>query len=302
MGFVTNKWQPVSAGPTPVPTWERIKNGVTATTDFNYSSYNYTEYLIIVHRTVSNVVYCYQFFYIPEFGTVNQHGGYQSLYVEIQPKSNSTVKFYVRSGTSGTNATSNYKYTIYGRNKAPWSLVSDNSALPNYTELATCNGYYTPFNYQDSDMRTTGGGYWSTSTSVNYSDYKEKVFSNAYTHTAGDSYVYTRLSSNESSWTHINSTTSPVSIADISYSEMFIIGKYLFGTNALNREYQALYVIPDMLNGLYQAGAYTKFQNSKYSGSWGNITVSASSISATYTIMSSGTQSHSFNSLDIYYR
>lgn len=302
MGFVTNRWQPVSAGPgpIPVPTWERIKNNVTATTAFDYSSLNYTEYLILVYYKDSTL--CYEFFYIPEFGTIRQHNGYQSLYIELQPQNNSTMKFYVRSGTSGSTATSNYKYTIYGRNKAAWSLVSDNSALPNYTELVTCNGYYTPFNYQDSYMRTTGGGYWNTSTNVSYSDYKEKIYSNAYTYGAGYDYVYTRLSSTEGNWTHISSSNSSVSIADISYSEMFIVGKTLFSTAERKQEFQALYVIPDMIKGEYRAGAYTKFQNNKYSGSWGNITLSSTTVSATYTIMSSGTQSQSFTHLDIYYR
>ena len=51
MGFVTNKWQPVSSpGPTPVPTWTLLKDGVKATTAFNYSSYDYTEYTTHILR------------------------------------------------------------------------------------------------------------------------------------------------------------------------------------------------------------------------------------------------------------
>lgn len=303
MGFVTNRWQPVNAGPgpIPVPTWDSLKSGVKATTAFNYSSYSYTEYLIIVYITISGVNECCEFFYIPEFGTVYQHNGYNTRYVEIQPQSNSTLKFYVRS-SGAKDVTSSYKYSVFGRNKAAWSLVSDNSALPNYTELATCNGYYTPFNYQDYHSRTSGGTYYNSSTSVNYSDYKERIYQNAYTFNSGSSYVYTRLSSTEGNWTHISSTTMTVSLADISYSEMFVVGKNLFSNVPGNEEFQTLYIIPSMLTGKYTAGGYTRYQNTKWNGSYGTLTVSSSSISAVYYIVSNGNTNSSFTSLDIYYR
>ena len=297
MGFVTNRWQPVNAspGPTPVPTWERIKNGVTATTAFDYSSYNYTEYLILVYSSSSY----FQFFFLPSFQSLRN--GNATQYVAISHTA-PRITFNIRQKT--TNKTSSYKYTVYGRNKASWSLVSDTSALPNYTELVTGNGYYTPFKYQDSDMRTAGGSLWISSTNVTYSDYRERIYNNAYTLSTGDGRVWTRLSSNEASWTHINSTTSPVSIADISYSEMFIIGKSLFSTGALNREYQALYVFPDMLKGNFPAGGYTSYSSSSnYTGSWGDLTVSDSSVSAEYFSKNgTGAITRLFQSIDIYYR
>lgn len=311
MGFVTNRWQPVSAspGPTPVPTWERIKNNVTASTAFDYSSYNYTDYLVLVHATNSStgVTTCYEFFYIPEFGTISQRNGSQSNLITLTPTSNSTLTFSVKNNKN-VSVTSTYQYTIYGRNKAAWSLVSDNSALPNYTELVTCNGYYTPFNYQDNDSRTSGGtSYTSASGSYrpSYSDYSERIYNNAYTYGSGNGKVYSRLSSTEGTWTHISSSTSSVSIAGISYSEMFIIGKKLFSSAATNVRFQALYFIPAMVGNTFNAGGYTGWYSSytnRYTGSYGSIIISNNQIQADYKISTTGTFNNSFYSLDIYYR
>lgn len=310
MGFVTNRWQPVnvSPGPTPVPTWELLAQNVKATTNFNYSSYNYTEYLVLVHVTNSStgVTSCWEFFYIPEFGTIPQRNGSVSNLVTLNPTSNSTLTFSVKNNKN-VDITSTYKYTIYGRNKAAWSLVSDNSALPNYTELTTCNGYYTPFNYQDNDSRTSGGTsytYISSSASYRpfYSDYSERIYNNAYTYGSGSGKVYSRLSSTEGTWNHISSSTSSVSITDISYSEMFIIGKKLFPNNV---RFQALYFIPAMVGNTFSAGGYSGWYSSytnRYTGSYGSIIVSNNQIQSNYKWSTTGTFNDSFYSLDIYYR
>ena len=306
MGFVTNRWQPVNAGPgpIPVPTWEKIKNNVTATTNFSFSNLDYTEYLILVYRGSS----CYEFFYIPEFGTVYQHNGDATIYVEIRPTNSSTIAFFVQSGTSTTNVAKNYKYNIWGRKKTTWSLVSDNSSLPEYTELATCNGYYTPFNYQFGNSnyaRTSGGGRYSTYTSsYSYSNYHETIFNNAYTYRNGNGFVYTRQSANESSWNHITSTASSVSIENISWSEMFIVGWYMLFQGS-ESDVQVLYLIPDMLNGVYSAGAYTGKSSGYHLGSWGSLTISDTSISASYSVRPSNRPSvttSTFEKIDIYYR
>ena len=306
MGFVTNKWQPVSSpGPTPVPTWELLKSGVKATTAFDYSSYDYTEYLIIVYGAFYSVNRYYEFFYIPEFGTIQQvngtayaqsYGTFQTLYLQPQ----NTLKLQFRVLQKDNTVTSSYKYTIYGRKKVTWSLVSDNSSIPNYTELVTANGYYTPFNYQVTDYRNTGGSKWSNNR-VSYSPYNEQIYQNAYTRYSGSDKVYTRLSSNEVSWTQIHSTTATVSIADISYTEMFIVGRRL--TFSGQNTFQALYVIPEMLKGLYPSGAYTRFLNSKYTGQYGEINISDTQISASYQYINEGGYPvNTFQSIDIYYR
>lgn len=292
----------------PVPTWEKIRDNVTATTNFDFSSSDYTEYLIIVHRTTSGVTTCYEFFYIPEFGTVYQHTGGESTYVEIRPTSNSVISFFVQSGTSTTNVAKNYKYTIWGRKKSAWSLVSDNSSLPTYSELATCNGYYTPFNYQtnfNSYGRTSGGGRYSTYASTySYSNYHETIYNNAYTYRNGNGYVYTRLSSSEGSWNHITSTAKTVSIADISYSEMFIVGWYMHFMG-IEQDYQVQYITPNTLKGKYPAGGYTGKSGSFNIGAWGQINISDTSISASYYVRSSNSASvlrDTFEKIDIYYR
>lgn len=306
MGFVTNRWQPVSSpGPTPVPTWEKVANNVKATTAFDFSNLDYTEYLIIVYGDFYSATRYYEFFYIPEFGTIQQVNGtaYAQTYgtshrLVLQPQNTLKLSFTVlqKQGT----ITSSYKYTIYGRKKATWSLVSDNSSLPNYTELVTANGYYTPFNYQVTDYRTTGGSTWTSSSNVSYSPYNEHIYQNAYTRYSGSDKVYTRLSSNEVAWTQIHSTNSTVSIADISYSEMFIVGRRMY-FNSQNT-FQALYVIPEMLKGTYPSGAYTQYQNGYYRGYYGQINISDTQIYAGYTLLSGGTTTNVFQSIDIYYR
>ena len=309
MGFVTNRWQPVSAspGPTPLPAWELLKSEITASTAFDYASYDYTEYLFLVKFYDTNVSGNYiweEFFWIPEFATIKQTAGYLSSYVNFTSDSN-YIRIKAYYGTS--DFTSNARYTVYGRKKTSWNLVSDNSALPNYTELATCNGYYTPFNYQVSDYRASGG-YDSipTASSIsNFHDYRECVYNNAYTHNYGSDAVYTRLSSNEPAWTHINSTTDSVSIANISFSEMFIVGRRM-GINSYDN-FQAVYLIPDMLSANYMicAGGRTKYSGSTTGirGGWGRLTITTSTISAFYrTRTSNSSTNNTFTSLDIYYR
>ena len=298
MGFVTNRWQPTSAGPgpTPVPTWELIKNGVTATTNFDFSNYDYTEYLIIVYRTASGSNTCYQFFIIPELN-YGQRAGYTDIDVNMYIVTGNPYqyRFVIYSGTS--TVTKNYKYTVYGRKKAAWSLVSDNNALPNYTELVTGDGYYTPFNYQDNMYRATGGSHPTSST---YSARQEKIYGNKYTFTSGSAHACTRLSSSEANWNHINSTTSSVSIENISWSEMFIVGKRI-GAN--NFEFQAVYLISDMIKGRFNAGGCTRYQSgtaNEYKD--GYITVTDTSVSAYYRYRQNNTITLSFSSLDIYYR
>ena len=309
MGFVTNRWQPVNTGPgpIPVPTWERVANGVTATTNFNFSNLDYTEYLILVyHRSTTTTLY--EMFYAPEFGTANQHAGYTNQIIYLAPQSKSTLKFTVYEGSSSNSydRTSNYRYIIYGRNKLAWSRASDQYvALPEYTELATTGGYYTPFNYQDFDYRVGGGSRWIQYTSGYrpiFDGAVEQVYSNKY---SGNPSVYTRLSSNEANWNHITSTSSSVSIADISYTEMFIVAKRMqhsySGSN--RRTFQSLYVIPDMVKGTYDTGGYTgEYSGTRYNGSYGSITTSATSISATCYLNVKGSPTYTFESLDIYYR
>ena len=307
MGFVTNRWQPVNTGPgpIPVPTWERVANGVTATTNFNFSNLDYTEYLILVYLNSSTTT-LYEMFYAPAFGTVSQNAGYTGLYIKLSPESNSTLKFTVYNNKNST-VTSNYRYIIYGRNKAVWSRASDQYvALPDYTELATTGGYYTPFNYQDSYYRVGGGKKKKKKDSYSYVPsfvgQVEQVNSNKY---SGNPLVYTRVSSNEANWNHITSTSSSVSIADISYSEMFIVAKRMQhsygGSN--QRTFQSLYVIPDMVKGTYYTGGYTgEYSSSRYNGSYGSITTSATSISASCYLNNNGSPTNTFESLDIYYR
>ena len=306
MGFVTNKWQPVSSpGPTPVPTWTLLKDGVKATTAFNYSSYDYTEYLILLYTSTTY----FEFFYIPEFGTTQATSGSSSLSVYCSPQTGSKIQFIVRN-SNNTAITSNYKYKIYGRNKAAWSLVSDNSSLPNYTELATANSYYTPFNYQVTEFRTAGGTQYISSSVIAYIGRGDRVYNNAYTQYSGNNNVYIRLSSNEATWNNIHSTSSTVSIADISYSEMFIVGRRMginLSGSGVETCIQTLYVIPEMLSSTgsaynFPSGGYNKYQNGRYTGSYGSFNVSATQISASYTYLWEGTSTNYFQSLDIYYR
>lgn len=279
--------------------WQLLAQNVTATTAFDYSTFNYTEYLILLGG--------YEFFFIPEFGNISQYNGYTNVRAYMNSQTNQTITFYVERGSSTgiSNNTASYEYTIYGRRKTTWSLVSDNSALPNYTELATANGYYTPFNYQVDDYRTSGGSIWykrGTSYEPRYTDYRERVINNAYTNYSGSRTVYTRFSSNETSWNHITSTTSSVSIENINYSEMFIVGREMMFTGGYNN-FQALYVIPEMPKRVYYAGAYTGvYVGTRYDGSYGNITISDTSISAAYTFNHIGSPKDYFRSLDIYYR
>lgn len=308
MGFVTNRWQPVNAGPgpTPLPAWDLLKSEITATTAFNYASYDYTEYLFLVkfyNPDVSGNYIWAEFFWIPEFATIEQTAGYIISYVNFTSDSN-----YIRFSAyhAGSNYTRLARYTVYGRKKTSWNLVSDNSALPNYTELATCNGYYTPFNYQVSDYRASGGYDNTTGSYIYYfHDYRECVYNNAYTHNYGGDAVYTRLSSNEPAWAHINSTTDSVSISNISFSEMFIVGRRM-GIKSYNN-FQAVYLIPDMLSANYIicAGGYTEFQGSVSGihGGWGKLTITTTSISAFYrTKTRNSSTDNTFTSLDIYYR
>lgn len=309
MGFVTNKWQPVSSpGPTPVPTWDLLAQDVKATTAFDFSSLDYTEYLIIVYGTYYSVPRYYEFFYIPEFGTIQQINGtawhqYQTTHKFILLPQN-TLKLNFSVFQKDISITSSCRYMIYGRKKAAWTLVNNNSSLPSYSELATANGYYTPFNYQVYEYRTSGGSTWSGSR-VFYSSCGERIYQDAYTQYSGNNTVYTRLSSNEAPWTQIHSTNTSVSIADISYSEMFIVGRRMYfnisGSGSENC-IQTLYVIPSMVKGQFPSGGYNQYQNGYYSGSYGSITISDTQVSAYYTFLLKGQPTNYFQSLDIYYR
>lgn len=306
MGFVTNRWQPVNAspGPTPPPTWEQLKNNVTATTSFNYSGYNYTEYVILVYK--KNTTIYYQMFYIPDFGSTTniQYCGYTDIIIYLSSTS-SALTFSVRQRTS--TVTSDWRYTVYGRRKTSWSLVTDQSALPDYTEFISNHGFYTPFKFQNGTNRTSGGTNYSSSTTLKFPANSESIWSNKYSYYLTQiPSVYTRLNSNENSWTQITSTSSSVSIADISYSEMFIVGKRLMLPSSSGggtaQTMQTLYVFPEMLMGTFQVGGYTRYRNSTYTGSYGSITISATSVGASYTQISDGRPSSTFQSIDIYYR
>ena len=305
MGFVTNRWQPVSAGPgpTPVPTWELVKSNITATTNFDYSNLEYTEYLILVYNKNSTSS-LYEMFYAPAFGVITQYAGYTGYLISLYSQSNLSLQFTV-TNSSGSTQTSNFRYTIYGRNKAIWSMVSDKSAIPDYTELATSGGYYTPFKYQDDYFRVGGGTHWSrsgTSYRPSFSGSIEQVSGGAY---RGNYSVYTRIASNETNWNHITSSSKTVSIESISYSEMFIISRrmqHLYGGSNYYT-FQSLYVIPEMQKGTYYTGGYTGVSsNNKYSGSYGTIITSNTSITASCTYLNMGTISDYFQRLDIYYR
>lgn len=308
MGFVTNKWQPVSAGPgpTPVPTWEKIKQNVNCTTAFDYSALDYTEYLVLIkHKDNTNT--CCEFFYSPVFGTTTQIGGYTNVMIYLYPQNTSKLQFTIYN-TRHSTTTTNYRYTVYGRKKAPWTAVTRATpyALPDYTELAVNINYYTPFKYQESYYNVGGGTTYASSSPYrpSFAGQIQQVFNNQYN---GNGTVYTRLSTNEANWNHITSTSATVSIADISYSEMFITSRRMQhqygGSN--QRTFQSLYVIPEMPKGRYCAGGYTGFYSSytnRYDGSYGYIEISDSSVSAYCSINSSGYANNTFEQLDIYYR